>query len=200
MGTQNNQVNAQLQLQAAQGKQTAIDNNVNAALAAQAQKENYLNQKEYVYKQSEIQRRAMQYQLDMQSYNQRLIDPNLNMEYQSQVDAFNEGFNKIYGPGTEKYIARMAEMEKQYEDPSQYGTLLPQYNTLLESYGGDETKIAELNKQTKNLLVQQAMTKDYIGPTLSEYKASQGFDEKQLYQNVYGAMPELNFDDLIMYQ
>lgn len=174
--------NQQMQMQAAQAKKSATDATLNAALVAQAQKKSYLNQKNYVDMQNDVQAKMYNYQYGMEEYQRKLEEKQYDIAA-AQNEAV-EAFNTEFGEGSDYESKKREEFESSvsFADVSVYDK-----NNELKDLTGEE--LVNKKQELYNKYINELIYKNRI-KRLNQYNIDNKTTQQDIIKQIVGDRPE----------
>lgn len=199
IGNQELLQNRQMLMQHAQMKKESIDNNINAAMAAQAQELQYKNQKEFADKTEKIQARNLEFQQKHRDYWMKRNDPNFQQKIHDERMKVMDNYNKEFGESSDNYKTEISKFEqelatKKIEDYGSY-TDIARYKQEIKDAGTDQKKIDEINEKYKQDILRNR-GQEYIRTGLSDYM-SKNYKLEDILTRELGDTPTLDFSDIL---
>lgn len=199
IGNQELLQNMQMQMQHAQMKKESTDNNINAAMAAQAQKVQFNQQKEFSDKTEKIQARNLEFQQKYRDYWTKRNDPDFQQKIHNERGKVMDSYNKEFGFGSPNYDTEVNRLTKEVNSKKidDYKNVIDinQYNQEIKDAKTDKKKIDEINAKYKKAIVDE-LSERYVRHGLSDYM-SKNYKLDDILTRELGKAPTLDFSDIL---
>lgn len=199
IGNQEILQNLQMQMQHAQMKRESVNNNVNAAMTAQAQELQYNNQKEFADKTEKIQARNLEFQQKYRDYWMKRNDPAFEQKLHDERSKVMDAYNKEFGFDSDNYKVKKAAISEEVktkglENYSSYFDITT-YKKELETAGTDEAKKQTVIDKYANIVIEQ-QSSEYVRSGLSDYMGK-NYKLEDIVKRELGDTPVLDFTDIL---